>query len=156
MKALRQWPNLAAIGAGTVLTTEDVAKVADAGGQLVVSPNCDPLIIAATKAAGMRSYPGVLTATECFAALQAGADALKFFPSFVLGTAGLKALLAVLPAETQVYMVGGVGPENFADWMAAGANGFGIGSALYKPGLTATQVGERGARMAAAFDAITQ
>ncbi len=126
----------ALIGAGTVLTVKDVGEVRDAGGQLIVSPNCDPEVIGATKASGLQSFPGVFTATECFAALKAGADGLKIFPAFVLGIEGLKALRAVLPEATQVYMVGGVGPENFADWMRAGADGFGLGSSLYKPGDT--------------------
>ena len=145
----------AQIGAGTVLTVQDVQRVRDAGGTLIVSPNCDTDVIAATKAAGMESAPGVLTPSEAFAALKAGADTLKFFPSFLLGIEGLKALRAVLPAETQCYMVGGVGPENFGQWLAAGANGFGIGSALYKPGVSAEEVGERAARMAKVFDEVS-
>ncbi len=144
----------AVIGAGTVLSRAQVAEVKSAGGTLVVSPNCDPAVIAATKAQDMQSFPGVLTPTECFSALAAGADGLKVFPSFLLGTEGLKALRAVLPADTQIFMVGGVGPDNFAAWLAAGANGFGIGSSLYKPGLTASEVGERASRMVTAYDAV--
>ena len=144
----------AVIGAGTVLTRAQVAEVKAAGGTLVLSPNCDPAVIAAAKAQGLQSFPGVLSPTECFSALQAGADGLKVFPSFLMGTEGLKALRAVLPADTQIYMVGGVGPDNFAAWLAAGANGFGIGSALYKPGLTASEVGERATRMVTAFEAV--
>ncbi|AZQ68784.1 2-dehydro-3-deoxy-6-phosphogalactonate aldolase [Silicimonas algicola] len=124
----------ALIGAGTVLTVRDVEEVRDAGGRLVVSPNCDADVIRATKAAGLQSFPGVLTPSECFAALKAGADGLKIFPAFVPGTEGLKAVRAVLPDATQIYMVGGVGPENFAEWVRAGADGFGLGSSLYKPG----------------------
>lgn len=150
---VREFSGIVMIGAGTVLTTDQVARVADAGGRLIVSPNCDPGVIAATKSAGMSSFPGVLTPTECFSALAAGADGLKIFPSFLLGTKGLEALRAVLPSETQVFAVGGVGPENFADWKQAGAQGFGIGTALYKPGLTATEVGENGRRLVAAYDA---
>ena len=100
-------------------------NVKAAGGALVVSPNCDPAVIAATKSLGMQSFPGVLTPTECFAALASGADGLKVFPAFLMGTEGLTALRAVLPANTQVYMVGGVSAENFGDWVRAGANGFG-------------------------------
>ena len=144
----------AVIGAGTVLSRAQVAEVKSAGGTLVVSPNCDPAVIAATKAQDMQSFPGVLTPTECFSALAAGADGLKVFPSFLLGTEGLKALRAVLPADSQIFMVGGVGPDNFAAWLAAGANGFGIGSSLYKPGLTASEVGERASRMVTAYDAV--
>jgi len=142
----------ALIGAGTVLTTSDVARVAAAGGKLVVSPNCDPAIIRATKAANMQSWPGVLTPTECFAALHAGADGLKIFPASLLGPEGLKAIRAVLPAGTQVYAVGGAGPDNFGTWFAASANGFGIGSALYKPGLNLSDLAQRARDIVAAYD----
>ena len=141
----------ALIGAGTVLTAQAVHEVAAAGGRLVVSPNCDPDVIRATKSAGLQSFPGVLSPTECFAALAAGADGLKVFPAFLMGTEGLKAIRAVLPAETQVYMVGGVGPAGFADWLAAGANGFGLGSNLYRPGDSAADVAAKAADAAAAL-----
>lgn len=130
----------ALIGAGTVLTTAQVREVADAGGRLVVSPNCDEDVIRASVAAGLQSFPGVLTPSECFAALKYGATGLKVFPAFQMGVEGLKALRAVLPAETQVYMVGGVGPEGFGAWRRAGANGFGLGSNLYRPGDTVEKV----------------
>lgn len=143
----------ALIGAGTVLSTSDVGRVAQAGGKLIVSPNCDQRVIAATKAADMQSWPGVMTPTECFAALKAGADGLKIFPASLLGPDGIKAIRAVLPPGTQVYAVGGAGAENFADWMAASADGFGIGSALYKPGFTVAEVAARARDMVAAFDA---
>ncbi|WP_377508768.1 2-dehydro-3-deoxy-6-phosphogalactonate aldolase [Octadecabacter sp. R77987] len=143
----------ALIGAGTVLSTDDVARVAQAGGKLVVSPNCDPRVIVATKTAAMASWPGVLTPTECFAALKNGADGLKIFPGSLLGPAGLQAIRAVLPAGTQVYAVGGAGPDNFGDWFAASADGFGIGSALYKPGMTLADIAARAADIVAAYDA---
>lgn len=143
----------ALIGAGTVLSTDDVARVAQAGGKLIVSPNCDPRVIVATKTAGMASWPGVLTPTECFAALKNGADGLKIFPGSLLGPAGLQAIRAVLPAGTQVYAVGGAGPDNFGDWFAASADGFGIGSALYKPGMTLADIAARAADIVAAYDA---
>lgn len=143
----------ALIGAGTVLSTSDVGRVAQAGGKLIVSPNCDQRVIAATKAADMQSWPGVMTPTECFAALKAGADGLKIFPASLLGPDGIRAIRAVLPPGTQVYAVGGAGAANFADWMAASADGFGIGSALYKPGFTVAEVAARARDMVAAFDA---
>lgn len=143
----------ALIGAGTVLTPQSVADVAGVGGQLIVSPNCDLEVITATLDAGLQSWPGVLTPTECFAALKAGATGLKVFPGFAMGIEGLKAIRAVLPAQTQVYMVGGVGPDGFADWKAAGANGFGIGSALYKPGRSAEDIAPIARDMVAAYDA---
>lgn len=142
----------AQIGAGTVLDPAAVSAVAEAGGRLIVSPNCDPEVIAATKALGLVSMPGVLTASECFAALRAGADALKIFPALQLGPEGLAALRAVLPAGTQVYAVGGVGPDSFAAWLRAGADGFGIGSALYKPGDDASRVAAAARALVAAYD----
>ena len=143
----------ALIGAGTVLSVEDVNRVAEVGGKLIVSPNCDPRVIVATKTADMQSWPGVMTPTECFAALKAGADGLKIFPASLIGPDGIKAMRAVLPPATPVFAVGGAGAENFGDWIAAGADGFGIGSALYKPGLSAEEVGARAATMVAAYDA---
>lgn len=143
----------ALIGAGTVLTPGDVAGVAGVGGKLIVSPNADPDVIAAAIAAGCQSWPGVLTPTEMFAALKAGATGLKVFPAFKLGLDGLQAIRAVLPPATQVYAVGGVGPDGFAAWKAAGADGFGIGSALYKPGRTARNISAIATDMVAAYDA---
>ncbi|MBJ3762402.1 2-dehydro-3-deoxy-6-phosphogalactonate aldolase [Maribius pontilimi] len=145
--------DVAQIGAGTVLAVDQVDQVRDAGGWMVVSPCFDPAVVSRTLALGMESYPGVLTPSECFAALHAGATGLKVFPAFQMGIDGLKALRAVLPTETQVYMVGGVGPENFAEWMRAGASGFGIGSALYRPGDTVEDVATRAAQIVAAHDA---
>lgn len=142
----------ALIGAGTVLSTDDVGRVARAGGKLIVSPNCDQRVIVATKAAGMASWPGVMTPSECFLALKSGADGLKIFPASLIGPDGIKAIRAVLPPGTQVYAVGGAGADNFAQWIAATADGFGIGSALYKPGMTVVDVAARARDMVAAYD----
>ena len=145
--------DVAVIGAGTVLTPADVDRVHAAGGRLIVSPDANPAVIARTKALGLLSYPGVMTPTECFAALGAGADGLKLFPGSLIGPAGLKALRAVLPEGTEVLAVGGAGPENFAEWFAAGASGFGIGTALYRPGEGAGEVAARAREIVAQYDA---
>ncbi len=142
----------AEIGAGTVLTVEDVAQVQAAGGTLIVSPNCDPAVIRATRDRGMASWPGVMTPTECFAAIQAGATGLKIFPASLIGPDGLKAIRAVLPKGLPVYAVGGAGPANFADWVKAGASGFGIGTALYTPGTTPAEITARAGAIVAAHD----
>ena len=132
--------NAATVGGGTVLSADDVAQVAAAGGSLVVSPNMQPDVITATRAAGMLSVPGVCTPTEAFAAIEAGADFLKLFPAEQLGPAAIKALRAVLPQPIPLVPVGGITPESMASWLAAGATGFGLGSAVYKPGMTAGDV----------------
>lgn len=147
--------NRALIGAGTVLTVSDVEQVKAVGGKLIVSPNADAEVIKATKAHGMQSFPGVLTPTEMFSALKAGADGLKIFPAFKLGLDGFKAVKAVLPKEVDVYAVGGVGAGDFKAWLDAGAAGFGMGSALYAPGFTAQEVSKRAAAMVAAYDEAT-
>ncbi|MEO9780020.1 MAG: 2-dehydro-3-deoxy-6-phosphogalactonate aldolase [Sedimentitalea sp.] len=153
-KLARTFGDHALIGAGTVLTPDDVTRLHEVGGALVVSPDCNPAVIEATKAAGMLSFPGVMTPTECFTALRHGADGLKFFPGTLVGPEGVKAIRAVLPKGTQVLAVGGAGPENFAEWKAAGADGFGIGSALYKPGFTVDDIRQRASRMVAVYDEV--
>ncbi|MEP1376722.1 MAG: 2-dehydro-3-deoxy-6-phosphogalactonate aldolase [Marinobacter alexandrii] len=142
----------AVFGAGTVLTVEEVEAVARTGAGMIVSPNCDPAVIRATKASNMLSYPGVLTPTECFSALASGADGLKIFPASVIGTGGVAAMRAVLPPTVPVYVVGGADADNFADWIAAGAHGFGIGSALYKPGRSVAEVAVIAREMVQAYD----
>lgn len=142
----------ALIGAGTVLTTDQVDKVAKVGGRLIVSPNCDPDVISHTHQLGLESWPGIFTPTEAFAALKAGASGLKLFPGALAGPAGLSALRAVLPTGTLVYAVGGAGPENFGQWIKASADGFGIGSALFKPGMAISEVADFAARIVAAYD----
>ncbi|WP_211461445.1 2-dehydro-3-deoxy-6-phosphogalactonate aldolase [Collimonas silvisoli] len=129
------------IGAGTVLTTDQVAAVKRAGGEIIVMPHSDPMVIAAAKQAGLACAPGVATVTEAFAALAAGADVLKMFPAEQLGPSVVKAWRAVIPREVALLPVGGVTPENLATFISAGASGFGLGSALYKLGLSAEQVG---------------
>ena len=143
----------ALIGAGTVLDPGQVARLAGMGARLVVSPDADPEVIAATRAAGMESWPGVMTPTEAFAAIRAGATGLKLFPASLVGPAGLSAMRAVLPPDLPVYAVGGAGPENFGDWIAAGASGFGIGTAIYRPGQPVGQTADAAARVVAAHDA---
>ncbi len=142
----------AEIGAGTVLSVQDVAAVAAAGGRLIVSPNCNSDVIRASKAAGMASWPGVMTPTECFAALAAGADGLKIFPANLIGPDGLKAIRAVLPKTCEVYAVGGAGASNFGEWIKAGASGFGIGTALYRPGLSVAEVAAKARAIVTAYD----
>ena len=148
----RDFTGRAQVGAGTVLSAEQVAQVADVGGQMIVSPDCNPVVIDATKAAGLASYPGVATPSECFTALRHGADGLKLFPAFLMGVEGLKAVRAVLPAGTETYAVGGAGPENFQQWLDAGITGFGIGSAIYKPGFTPQDVAAKAKAIVAAYD----
>ncbi|WP_071795779.1 2-dehydro-3-deoxy-6-phosphogalactonate aldolase [Natronohydrobacter thiooxidans] len=142
----------ARIGAGTVLDVAQVRELARIGAELVVSPDCNAEIIKATRAAGMLSYPGVLTPTEAFAAIRAGASGLKLFPAALIGAEGLKAMRAVLPPEMPVYAVGGVGAGDFATWLQAGATGFGLGTALYAPGMTAEEVAERATAIVTSWD----
>jgi len=129
----------ALIGAGTVLHASEVAQVRDAGGRLVVSPSMNPAVIKATVDAGMVSSPGIFTPTEAFAALDAGAHALKLFPAEAASPTVVKAMRAVLPKAVPLLIVGGVSPDSVARWMAAGATGFGLGSGLYKPGQRAAE-----------------
>ncbi|MCA3254250.1 MAG: 2-dehydro-3-deoxy-6-phosphogalactonate aldolase [Alphaproteobacteria bacterium] len=136
----RRFGEVATIGAGTVLDPVEVARVADAGGRLIVSPNADRAVISAAVSGGLASAPGVFTPSEAFMALGAGAHALKLFPAEAASPAVVKAMLAVLPKGTPVLVVGGIRPDNMAPWREAGAAGFGLGSNLYRPGKTVAEV----------------
>ena len=140
------------VGAGTVTSIDQVKTLENIGIDFIVSPNFDPKVVEATKNAGMLSYPGVITPTECFSALNCGADGLKFFPASLLGEANLIALKAVLPDKIPLYMVGGVGPENFSSWFNAGATGFGIGSGIYKAGDTSQSVAMKAKQIVQSYD----
>lgn len=144
------------VGAGTVLSSAQVAEVKSAGGEIIVMPHSDVKVIAAAKQAAMACAPGVATLTEAFAALAAGADALKMFPAEQLSPVVVKAWRAVIPGEVALIPVGGITPANMAPFVAAGASGFGLGSALYKPGLGATQVGQNANEFMAAWRATQQ
>ena len=143
----------ALVGAGTVLTVNDVARVGDAGGRMIISPNTDTAVIAASAAAGFASLPGYFTPSEAFAAVGAGASALKLFPAEAASPAVLKAQRAVLPKAMPLLVVGGVAPDTMVPWRAAGADGFGLGSALYRPGATAAEVGAAARAFVAAWRA---
>lgn len=145
-----QFPQ-ALVGAGTVLTVKDVAEVAAAGGQLVVAPNFDPAVVKEAVRLGLACLPGVLSATEAFAALAAGATGLKLFPAEMIPPAAVKALRAVIASDVALLPVGAITAGNMAAYRAAGASGFGIGSALFKPGLDAAQVGANARDFAAAW-----
>lgn len=139
------------VGAGTVLTVTQVREVHAAGGRLIVSPNFDAAVVREAVALGMVSLPGVATVSEAFAALAAGASALKLFPAEMLAPPVVKAWRAVLAAETALLPVGGITPDNMAAYRAAGANGFGLGSALYKPGQAAAEVAAQARSFIAAW-----
>ncbi|AXB79819.1 2-dehydro-3-deoxy-6-phosphogalactonate aldolase [Novosphingobium sp. P6W] len=139
-KLARRLGDRAIVGAGTVLTPAQVAQVQDAGGAMIVSPNTDVAVIAESAKRGMVSLPGYFTPSEAFAALAAGASGLKLFPAEAASPAVIKAQRAVLPKETPLFAVGGIGPDTMTPWLAAGVNGFGLGSALYKAGLTTQEI----------------
>jgi 2-dehydro-3-deoxyphosphogalactonate aldolase len=143
----------ALVGAGTVLEAGDVARVAQGGGKLIVAPNFDADVVRAAKAADLAALPGVMTPSEGFAALKAGADGLKLFPAEIIPPAVFKAWRAVFPVDTQMLAVGGVGVDNIAAYREAGASGYGIGSALYKPGRAAGEIGPLARALVAAAKA---
>ena len=150
--AVKRAPAGVLIGAGTVLTLDDVARLHDVGGRLMVSPNVDPEIIASARARGMVTMPGVFTPTEALLAARAGASSLKFFPASVLGSAGITAIRAVLPPDLMIAAVGGVSDANFADYTKAGITAFGLGGSLYKPGMTTAQIADRAKATIDAYD----
>ncbi|AZD01090.1 2-dehydro-3-deoxy-6-phosphogalactonate aldolase [Pseudomonas chlororaphis] len=142
------------IGAGTVLTPEQVGQVKAAGGQVIVMPHSDPKVLRAARAAGLYLSPGVATPTEAFAALAEGADVLKLFPAEQMGPAVVKAWLAVLPVGTVLLPVGGITPDNMQVFVDAGVKGFGLGSGLFKPGMSAAEVATRAKAYVAAWNAL--
>ena len=140
------------VGAGTVLCADDVTRVVEAGGQLIVAPNMNPTVGKAAIDHGVSWCPGVATPTEAFAALELGAAALKLFPAEGLPPDAVKAMRAVLPADTMIAMVGGITPDTLYDYLAAGANSFGLGSALFKPGYSIDEISQRAATFITAFN----
>lgn len=152
IKAMRAIaPREVLVGAGTVKTVEEVEAVAEAGGELIVMPHADLAVIAAAKAAGLIALPGVATPTEAFAALKAGADGLKAFPAEMIAPTVVKAWRAVIPASVAIMPVGGITPETMGSYLRAGASGFGLGSALYRPGDGAAEVGAKAAAFVTAW-----
>lgn len=143
------------VGAGTVLNAAEVNKVRAAGGRLVVAPNCDPQVIRHALGLGMRTMPGIATASEAFAAIQAGATELKLFPASTYGPAHLRALKSVLPGHVKVYPVGGIGSQDIAAWLESGADGFGFGGELFKPAYTLAEVTARAKGLFEALRAVT-
>jgi 2-dehydro-3-deoxyphosphogalactonate aldolase len=139
------------VGAGTVLSVQDVRLLKEHGGEISVSPDCNPEVIAAARTAGLEPLPGVFTPTEAFAAIRAGAATLKLFPAEAASPVTVKAWKAVLPQHVNLCAVGGVTPDSLADWWAAGVRGFGIGSNIFKPGRNAAEAGEAAAEFVAAF-----
>ncbi len=150
VRLVRCFGEQAVIGAGTVMTPEDVARLAGTGARLMVTPHADPSLVRAAKSAGLAAAPGFFTPAEAFALIEAGADALKLFPAEAATPAVLKSLRAVLPASVPLLPVGGMDADSIPSWHAAGAAGFGIGSALYKPGDTAADTARKAARLMAA------
>lgn len=150
--AAKDFSDTAMIGAGTVLTPAQADDVRNAGGQFIVSPDCNEAVIKHTKKHDMASFPGVFTPSEAFRAISFGADGLKFFPAEVLGPKGIRAMKAVLPPEMPVYAVGGANPDNFDAYFAAGCTGFGLGTYIYKPGYAIDEIASRARTAVKAYD----
>lgn len=146
----------AVIGAGTVLTAENAKRVHDSGGELIVAPNLNAAVAAETKKCGMIYCPGILTPTEAFSALELGADALKIFPADAHPPAYIKAIRAVLPSDTVVIPTGGVEPDTIATYHSVGANGFGAGSSLYKPGKSLDEISKMATKLVSAVKELNQ
>ncbi len=151
--AVKMAPEGCLIGAGTMLTVADVDRLADVGGRLMVSPNVEPAVISHAASKGMVTMPGVFTPTEALAAARAGATGLKFFPASVLGPAGIQAMRAILPPELEIAAVGGVSEKDFADYAKVGVRSYGLGSSIFKPGMSAAEVGARARATIEAYDA---
>ena len=149
---VRSFGNDITFGAGTVVNSSQVQEVYNCGGKIIVSPNCNIDVIKETKSKGLLSFPGVFSPSECFSALDNGADGLKFFPAFLIQPEGYRSIRAVLPERIQSYAVGGVDENNFLDWFRVGITGFGIGSSLYKRGDTARKVSEKAKSLVISFD----
>ncbi|MEO1700685.1 MAG: 2-dehydro-3-deoxy-6-phosphogalactonate aldolase [Pseudomonadota bacterium] len=148
-------PERCIIGAGTVLASDDVKRLADVGGSFMVSPNIDAAVMEQARMEGMVTLPGVFSATEALLAIRLGASGLKFFPANVLGPDGIKAIKAVLPAQCVIGAVGGVNHAEFSKYLAAGVTAFGLGSSLYKPGMSVDEVARRAQTTIAAYDEAT-
>ncbi len=153
-KAVLAHGNNCLIGAGTVLTERNVDQLAESGGRLLVSPNINADVMKRAGHHNMVTMPGVFTATDAFQAIDCGASGLKFFPANVLGPAGIKAIMAVLPPDLPVGAVGGVAEDDFADYGKNGISVFGLGSSIYKPGMSASEVSQRAIKTIAAYDAV--
>jgi 2-dehydro-3-deoxyphosphogalactonate aldolase len=156
LKLLAQAHGECVVGAGTVLTSADVERVRDAGGRIIVAPNCEPVVIRRALELGMRMLPGIATATEAFTAVAAGATELKLFPAATYGPGHLKALKSVLPKHVRVFPVGGIGAQDIPAWLASGADGFGFGSELFTPAYTLAQIEMRARGLIEALRAATQ
>jgi 2-dehydro-3-deoxyphosphogalactonate aldolase len=154
--AVKMAPAGVLIGAGTVLTTEEVERLHDVGGKLLVAPNVDADVIARARLRGMVTMPGVLTPTEALLAARVGASSLKFFPASVLGASGISAIRAVLPPDMMIAAVGGISEKNFVEYTKTGVYAFGLGSSLYKPGMTAAEVASRAKATIQAYDVAVQ
>jgi 2-dehydro-3-deoxyphosphogalactonate aldolase len=154
--AVKMAPASVLIGAGTVLASEAVDQLHNVGARLMVTPNTDADVIARARSRSMVTMPGVFTASEALLAAKCGASSLKFFPASVLGAAGITAIRAVLPADLMIAAVGGVSDKNFADYTSAGIFAFGLGSSLYKPGMTAADIKQRARITIEAYDAAVQ